>query len=309
MKSVGKWVKRALCLALTLAVLLPCGGILYANAASSISVTSAITGEQLYAGNDLQEAFDAAERGCIVSVSRYVTLSSNAVLDVEVMLSGYSYIKFGDYKIQLTGEGAIFVDTRMRTKYIGALYSYSSVEMVEENGGYVYYLLTQAPSFEGKQPSVKVAGNLLGAKLDEAAGILWLDAATGGITSDKMSELITMTADNADAVQYSFNGANVTGGKTYVSNDCTMVCSAVNHDYGATVTKSYTIILLGDVNGNGKIDAADASLIACHASGTKSLTGNALVAADANLDGVVSAEDAWLICEKYVKGSTYSSPL
>ena len=311
MRPVRKWTKRIASLALALALLIPCGSAMYADAASnSITVTSALTNEQLYSGNDLQEAFDAAERGCIVSVGRYITLTSSVVLDSEVMLSGYSYIKFGDYQILLTGDGALYVDTRMRTKYIDALYSaYSKVEMMEESGGYVYYLVTQAPSMEGQQPSIKVSGDLKGAKLDEEAGIIYLDAAVGGITTDNLTKLITMTATNAEAVEFSFKGTVSISGKTCVANGCTMTASAINYDYQQKVTKSYTIILLGDVNGNGRVDSADASLIASYASGNKELTDNALLAADANQDGSVTKADAKLICQKYVRGDSYSSPL
>jgi hypothetical protein len=38
-------------------------------------------------------------------------------------------------------------------------------------------------------------------------------------------------------------------------------------------------------------------------------TGNALLAADANRDGEVTAADAQLICEKYVRRNSYRSPL
>lgn len=306
MKSVRQRMKFIICLVLAAALLLPLGGVQQADAASSsITVTSALSGDQLYAGDDLQEAFDAAERGCIVSVGRYITLTSNIVLKAEVMLSGYTYIKFGDYKIQLTGEGAMYVSEKIRTKYIGALYSYSSVEMVEEQGGYIYYLVTQAPSLEGKNPTITVSGNLLGRKLDADTDIIYLDAAVGGITTDNLTKLISMTADNAEAVEYTYKNTS----KGYVVNGSTLVASAVNYDYAQTVTKSYTIILLGDVNGNGQVDAADASLIACHVSGAAILSGNALLAADANGDGSVSSADAQFICKKYVKGNSYSTPL
>ena len=45
------------------------------------------------------------------------------------------------------------------------------------------------------------------------------------------------------------------------------------------------------------------------ANGTKLLTGNALLAADANQDSFVTWEDAQLLCDKYVRIDSYSSPL
>ena len=50
-------------------------------------------------------------------------------------------------------------------------------------------------------------------------------------------------------------------------------------------------------------------MIARHVAGVSELAGNALLAADAIHDGVVSAEDAELICQKYVRRDSYKSPL
>jgi len=67
--------------------------------------------------------------------------------------------------------------------------------------------------------------------------------------------------------------------------------------------------VIGDVNGNGRIDSADANLIVCHAAGLKTLSGDALQAADADGNGVVNTADADLLCRKYIRRDSYSSPL
>lgn len=307
MKPVLKWAKLVACMALAVAVLLSVGGV-YADAASGKITVTNLNGDELYNGDDLQAAFDAAERASVVSLGRSVKLTADVILDVEVMITG-NRISCGDYRILLTGDGALYTENRFKVKEIAALYSYSEVTWQEEGNGYVYYLLTTAPSMEGKVPEISVSGNLLGAKLDEENGIIYLDAVAGGITTDAMAKLISMTADYAEAVEYSFTGTATVNGKTCVANGCTMVASAVNYDYAQTVKKTYTIVLLGDVNGNGRVDSADASLIACHANGSKTLDDSLLAAADANQDGQITAADAELICNKYVKASSYDSPL
>ena len=50
--------------------------------------------------------------------------------------------------------------------------------------------------------------------------------------------------------------------------------------------------LLGDVNGDGKIDIADATMIQKYAAETEDLTATQLLAADANADGKVNVTDA-----------------
>jgi N-acetyl-anhydromuramyl-L-alanine amidase AmpD len=59
-------------------------------------------------------------------------------------------------------------------------------------------------------------------------------------------------------------------------------------------------IMLGDVDGDGKVTAADARLVLRAAVGLEILTGDALKAADLNKDGKITAADARLILRKAV---------
>lgn len=61
------------------------------------------------------------------------------------------------------------------------------------------------------------------------------------------------------------------------------------------VWEEETSSLLGDVNGDGEIDAADAGLISRYDAGFVTLTSEQLKAGDVNKDGVVDAADAGLI--------------
>lgn len=316
MKISLKKLRTALAFCLVTAILILCGNVNDVNAASgAINVTSALTSEKLYSGDDLQEAFAAAERGSVITVVRSITLTQDVVLKAEVMLKGYSFIRFVPdldnssvyYQIKLAENGAIFCDSRIRTKYISALHSYSSVEMVQENGGYVYYLEAQAPEFTDEKPTFKAGEGVYGGKVDGEKGIIYLDVAPGGVTESAIAPCITMAAKNTERVSFAFRAA-VAGGQQ-VATGSTMVATAKNDDYEGSDSRTYTVIVLGDVNGNGRIDSADAAMIAQFAAGKLSLTENALLAADANHDGVVNAKDAQLICQKYVRVDAYSSPL
>ncbi len=66
-------------------------------------------------------------------------------------------------------------------------------------------------------------------------------------------------------------------------------------------------VLIGDVNGDGHIDVADAILILRHIVGLSTLTGIGLVAADVNIDGQVDVADAILIL-RYIVGLVPSLP-
>ena len=295
--------KYLICLLLGVTLLLCDGAAFQSNAATgSITVTNALNGELLYSGQSLKEAFAAATRGSIVSIDRFVTMTADAVLDVEVMLTNQDRLTLGDYKILLTGSGALYVESRLRKKNYGALYEYSTVEVTEESGGFVYYLETKAPSFDGVTTQITPSGKLYGARVEEAAGTVLLDAAVGGIDDESFVEMVSMPALYAQTVKLSLSGGKV-------ANGATLTATASNPDYQKKVTNSYTTVLLGDVNGNGEVDAADAYLIACHVSGSMSLSGAALQAADADQNGAVTAADADLICKKYVRRDSYTTPL
>ena len=56
-------------------------------------------------------------------------------------------------------------------------------------------------------------------------------------------------------------------------------------------SKTYNVIIYGDVNGDGKVSAQDFSKIKSSILGASSLNGSYNKAADVNKDGKVSAQD------------------
>ena len=68
---------------------------------------------------------------------------------------------------------------------------------------------------------------------------------------------------------------------------------------GVTVTRNTVIagnnVMLGDVDGNGVITVADATLVQKHAAEMIELEGDALLAADTSKDGIITVADATLI--------------
>ncbi|MBE6756638.1 MAG: hypothetical protein E7555_09300, partial [Ruminococcaceae bacterium] len=99
---------------------------------------------------------------------------------------------------------------------------------------------------------------------------------------------VTLTGTHA---MYSFTGVEA---GTY-----TMKVSKANH-----VTREYTVVvgnspipldakihLLGDINGDGKVNSIDVARANAHARGVSSLTGYELASADINGDGKVNSVD------------------
>lgn len=100
----------------------------------------------------------------------------------------------------------------------------------------------------------------------------------------------TTTANlNVKVLGVRYNGAN-----KYLVDDGTAQTVS-----GVTTSKSTVIsgnsVMLGDVNSDGIISVADATLVQKHAAEMITLEGDALVAADTSKDGVISVADATLI--------------
>lgn len=310
MKNARKSFKYYIvCMLLVAAMLISFGAPARVDATNgAITVTSALTGETVYNGDSMKEAMAAASRGCIVSVERFYTMTSDVVVDCEVMLTNTDRITdWAGYKLLFTGSGAVYVSSRLSRKNYGALYSYSSVTYTEESGGYVYYVEAGVPAFDAAtSPTTLQTGNgLLGAQVNEASGTILLDTVVYGLSGDKLTGQITIPATNAEKVAISY--ANLSGSS--VATGTVLTAAATNYDYEGKITKSYELIVLGDVNRNGRIDSADANLIVCYYVGQVSLSGSQLKAADVNCDGTVDATDADVLCKKYIRRDSYSSYL
>lgn len=73
---------------------------------------------------------------------------------------------------------------------------------------------------------------------------------------------------------------------------------------GTTVLDTYTLIIFGDVNGDGSITGVDATKLDQYSSGATSvLSGAALIAADVNADGSPTGVDATKV-DQYAGGAT-----
>ncbi|MBR6920737.1 MAG: dockerin type I repeat-containing protein, partial [Clostridia bacterium] len=70
-----------------------------------------------------------------------------------------------------------------------------------------------------------------------------------------------------------------------------------------------TVVILGDVNKNGRIDSGDAKLMIDHYMGNRKLTGDALIAVDVNRNGRVDSGDAVKNTIKYSSPSDYTTSL
>ena len=163
----------------------------------------------------------------------------------------------------------------------------------------------EAPEFiEGTGiPSVDANENIADVKIDTANKNIIIDAHSDGIKAAILESLLNFTALRYDTltieVEENANGLVYTGAKVTVTASSST----------GTAVIEYTVIILGDVNGDGKASALDATAIANSYLYDTPLTEAQKLAADMNGNGTVNANDATLIVNKFLYWDEYESSL
>lgn len=283
---------------------------------TKITVTAA-NGSVLYTGDDINAAFDAAQAGGTIAVTGQVAVTEDVSLKKAVTVTGGAYIGFGNYFMILADKNAALnIDVQIKNK----IKSGSEYSTVSETGQYTYKLKALAP----KVTSVTVkSGNksILGYTLDKNNGVLILDIldpesktnkthAGNGITADELIKSIGCSTENAAQTKVSISNDGVKlSGTALVPTGSKIAITASNTDSASTATATYTVIILGDVNKNGRVDSGDAKLMFDHYMGSKNLTGYVFMAADVNRNGRVDSGDAVKNTVKYSKAANYATAL
>ena len=156
--------------------------------------------------------------------------------------------------------------------------------------------------------SVTVGTNdkIVGTKVT-ADKFIYLDLQPTGVTVEELLALLGV-AYQADVLTLTLT--NSKEGSGLVCNGSILTITAANND-GHSVSVSYVIIVLGDVNGNGRIEVADTYLIAATRVGTSKveLSQYALLAADVNMNGGLDVADASRNSNKIVFWADYKTRL
>lgn len=114
----------------------------------------------------------------------------------------------------------------------------------------------------------------------------YLSGINVGTTVDTLKNKFTSVTNNVSVTIKNSSGSTKNG--VLCTGDIVTIKSG-------NETKSYSIVIYGDVNGDGSIKASDYVFIKNYIMGTKSLSGANLKAADVNKDGSIKASDYVLI--------------
>ena len=170
-------------------------------------------------------------------------------------------------------------------------------------------IIVPAPEFvEGTgTPDILESDKVAGYKAVYDGMYLVIDAHANGLTVAELMNLLKFNVKNADSIGYTF-GDGTLAMTDLVANGTTLTVVATNAAGSASV--EYTIIILGDVNCNGRIESGDAMLIAQIYTGIFTEPGvHQTLAADVSDNGRLESGDAVLIARKYVDWDNYTTSL
>lgn len=158
------------------------------------------------------------------------------------------------------------------------------------------------PEFVGA-PTIKDNDILNGYEVHDGYIVLELKPNTA-ITADQLKSILSYNTINADELAIVIADASIEG---YVTNGLTVTAIAGNSETGKTAVLEYTIIILGDVNGNGRVDISDAQWIGAFEADKRNFDEIQRIAADTNRNGRVDISDANFIAKR-VDGKPEDKP-
>lgn len=164
-----------------------------------------------------------------------------------------------------------------------------------------------APEFKDDhgEPTIDATDKLAGWEVDTDNKYIYLDTHFNGITADELASVLNFIAYNHTAITYDIE--NKSG---LVFNGAKLTATAINTNNNTYATVEYTIIVLGDIDANGRLTTKDPWTI------SEAMVGNAepltelqLMASDLNCNNRVDVGDTALIAQKFVDWESYFTRL
>lgn len=266
------------------------GTYIYTLAAYAIQYTQ--NGMTVY-GDDLAAAMAAADKNTTVTVLHNLSLTADIKLGSKKhTLMGMDKVRMGGHQFVFDKSGSVLVvENGTVTAGDCAVDSAlgSSYSLVSSVGtAMTTYSLKRSGSSGGGGGGGSYTGSYI-----------YLDVQPTGINAKQLQTAVRKYFNDSSAEVTIYSGLTASG---LVANGASIYVSGSR-------AGSYTVIIMGDTNCNGKTDSGDAVKMRNHYFGTATLSGVALEAADMNRNGKVDAGDAVKNRVKYQNWSGYRSAL
>lgn len=161
-------------------------------------------------------------------------------------------------------------------------------------------VLAKLPYIHVPTVSLENKDVIAGAKVDADAQYIYLDSAPTGLKVSDFNSYVNFATDNAaETIIVIAKGNKVRGDNDLVCTGDVVTVTAINAD-GVEAEVSYTIIIMGDANCDGKLNVRDTALMKAAFVGELSLEGDGALAADMNFDGKLNVRDTAAAKSKFV---------
>ena len=244
-------------------------------------------------GDDLAAAMAAADKNTTVTVLNPLSLTADIKLGSKKhTLMGMANVRMGGHQFVFDKSGSVLVveNGTVTAEECAVDSALGSSYSIERSVG------TTMTTYSLKRSGGGGGG---GGGGSYTGSYIYLDVQPSGINARQLQTAVRK--------YFNDNSAEVT------VNSGLTAAGLVANGAGISVTGghagSYTVIIMGDTNCNGKIDSGDAVKMRNHYFGTATLSGVALEAADMNRNGKVDAGDAVKNRVKYQNWSGYRSAL
>lgn len=268
------------------------GTYIYTLAAYAIQYTQ--NGKTVY-GDDLAAAMAAADKNTTVTVLHNLSLTADIKLGSKKhTLMGMDKVRMGGHQFVFDKSGSVLVvENGTVTAGDCAVDSAlgSSYSLVSSVG-------TAMTTYSLKR-SGSSGGGGGGGGGSYTGSYIYLDVQPTGINAKQLQTAVRKYFNDSSAEVTIYSGLTASG---LVANGASIYVSGSR-------AGSYTVIIMGDTNCNGKTDSGDAVKMRNHYFGTATLSGVALEAADMNRNGKVDAGDAVKNRVKYQNWRGYRSAL
>lgn len=236
----------------------------------------------------LEEAVASASNGATITVNSNVTMSGNVNIGgMTLTIKGAAKIAQGSYQFLLNDVSSkLIADSASLNVELGLTGKYTLVKRTD-NGMTTYSV------------KEKTSGGGGGGGGSYTGSYIYLDVQPSGINARQLQTAVRKYFGDSSAEVTVNSGLTASG---LVANGASIYVSGSR-------AGSYTVIIMGDTNCNGKTDSGDAVKMRNHYFGTATLSGVALEAADMNRNGKVDAGDAVKNRVKYQNWSGYRSAL
>lgn len=254
-----------------------------------------------YSGSNLAAAFAAAGDGSTIAVKEAVTLEENLAINGTVVITGADKVNWNGKTVTLGAAAHVTADHLIGAEKFTAGAPYYEVAETQEGTDYHYVLKALQPEFVDEKPKVNLGQVIRGSKADADNKLLYLDVSPAGITEEQFKALVSFAVSNAEQA-YSFEDCAAYEGRSLLATGTKVTVTASNTAAAETVELTYTIIIMGDTNCNGRTDSGDAVLMSKHYQSqddSDKMNGYPLLAADMNQNGEVESGDAVKNATKY----------